>query len=847
MLVDTNESSTKHPLRPAIHEITIRGLTLPLSDGLKFVAIMMQLVLLAVLIKRYNVESPAFFQLTLLAFGGFAVHYFLPMAFRMPFFLALSLAGIVMVMGPVPAAWLISMGLTLVALCHLPLPFWTRVTILVATGVLLAGMRAGWVSSILPLAVWPILSSMFMFRMIVYLYDLHHGRGPKSWSQSLSYFFMLPNVCFPLFPIVDFQAFTRRYFAGDRYEIYQVGVHWIFRGIMHLILYRMLYNDWAISLYEVENAGDVMHYCLWSFLLYLRVSGQFHVIVGILHLFGFNLPETHHLYYLDSSFTDVWRRINIYWKDFMMRIVFYPAYFRFRKFGTKGSFVAATICVFFTTWLFHSIQWFWFRGSLLISFQDILFYSILGGFVIYNSLSELKHGQKSIAGTSWRNAFMIGARTVATFLMMCILWSMWTSDSLADWLLLWPSVLVPPTRDGWLLIVGTVVVIMGSAVFLARKGHVAPRRSFERSWMAMTAGMVFLSALSVSAVNRQLGAPGRLIASAQKNELNRAQMEQLERGYYENLLAVDRFNGDLWTLYMKRPPVAREWTDTVLQAGLADPTNDILRYELKPLISGRYRGTTLRTNRWGMHDKEYTLKRPDGCYRMALMGASPSMGLGVQREETFEAVLEDRLNRDHPKSGGGSAYEILNFSVTGYRPLRQIWVLQDKVLRFEPNVLIYAGHHGDANRVIEELSQAVRDRIELPDASLRNLVKQIGVTSDTPEVLIKKKLKPRSDELLSWVFQRMVEICRAHEIKPVYILMLTAPGQKGSPVEVGPDLELAEKAGFQVIDLSDAFDGYSWRSLWISDFDTHANVLGHQLLAARLYERLRQLGIIPAK
>jgi hypothetical protein len=98
----------------------------PLSDAVKFAAILLQLVLLTVVIKRYNLESPAFYRITLLAVGGFAAHYFLPLAYRMPFFLALSLAGIVMVMGPTPAAWLIALGMGLIALCHVPLPFWMR-------------------------------------------------------------------------------------------------------------------------------------------------------------------------------------------------------------------------------------------------------------------------------------------------------------------------------------------------------------------------------------------------------------------------------------------------------------------------------------------------------------------------------------------------------------------------------------------------------------------------------------------------------------------------------------------------------------------------------------------------
>src|SRR5215813_5102774 len=149
----------------------------PLSDRLKFAAILLQLALLAIVIKRYNLESPAFFRIALLAFGGFTVHYFLPLAYRMPFFLGLSLAGIVMVMGAEPAAWLIAIGVSLIALCHVPLPFWCRATLICAAAIVLAAIR-GWYPTAVPLAVWPLLGSMFAFRMIVYLYDIHHGRRP---------------------------------------------------------------------------------------------------------------------------------------------------------------------------------------------------------------------------------------------------------------------------------------------------------------------------------------------------------------------------------------------------------------------------------------------------------------------------------------------------------------------------------------------------------------------------------------------------------------------------------------------------------------------------------------------
>src|SRR6185503_21055695 len=88
------------------------------------------------------------------------------------------------------------------------------------------------------------------------------------------------------------------------------------------------------------------------------------------------------------SITDFWRRINIYWKDFMVKIVYFPVYFRYRRSGDLRAKVVATVCVFVVTWALHSYQWFWLRGEWLLSWTDTLFWAILGAFVIVNLIIE---------------------------------------------------------------------------------------------------------------------------------------------------------------------------------------------------------------------------------------------------------------------------------------------------------------------------------------------------------------------------------------------------------------------------------------------------------------------------
>ena len=47
-----------------------------------------------------------------------------------------------------------------------------------------------------PTTVWPVLATMFMFRMILYLYELKHAKRPEPLVDTLGYFFLLPNYCF---------------------------------------------------------------------------------------------------------------------------------------------------------------------------------------------------------------------------------------------------------------------------------------------------------------------------------------------------------------------------------------------------------------------------------------------------------------------------------------------------------------------------------------------------------------------------------------------------------------------------------------------------------------------------
>jgi hypothetical protein len=811
----------------------------------KVLGIALQLGLLVLVIHEFSLESKALFHISILTLIGFLIHAFLPSRFRLSFFVLISLAGIAWVFGFSNGAWLIVIGTFMIGICHFPVPFFVRGLILLITGAALAAFRLDWLEAPWSTAIWPTLGSMFMFRLIVYLYDLRHEKNRQPLSGTLSYFFLLPNVCFPLFPVIDYKTFRRTYYDTDAHLIYQSGIQWMLRGITHLILYRLIYYHLTIPPSEVTSAGGILRFLVTNYLLYLRVSGQFHLIVGMLHLFGFNLPETNHRYLLASSFTDFWRRINIYWKDFMMKIFYYPAFLKARKWGTQRAYVIATLLAFLATWFLHSYQWFWFRGDFLFSWQDTFFWGILAVLVVANTLYESKHGRERTLGMrarTFRDSIFLCLRTTGTFATICVLWSLWTSDSLSEWFSLWSFRHVAAIGDlGWLppLLVGAVMLKRPTAPIQAERvlpGWVQRIPSFYRSTAVTGISILLLYLVGNPTIYSRLGPQiSEVIHSLRQEKLNRQNAALVERGYYENLLGVDRLNTRLLGVYAKQP---KDWI-SLQETEAMRPTHDFLKEELVPLTQIRFKNQILHTNRWGMRDKDYEQLKPPNSYRIALLGSSHVMGSGVADDETFECLLENRLNSD-TGNGKNLQYEILNFAVDGRTPLQQVIALENKVFSFQPDAVFYVAHGSDEEQALRHIIRMVRSKINIPYPDLNLIVKEAGVDAAMSEVLVERGLKPFGPQILSWAYQRIAQDCRKVKITPVWIFL---PSLRTYTTErqVANLVGWANQAGFTVLDLTGVYDGHEDdNDMLVAEWDNHPSAKGHKLIAMSLYRALKE-------
>lgn len=821
----------------------LKPLVLDWAGLLKFLAIAGQLGLLVVVVRMSYLEHQAFYQnVMLLSLYGFIIHYVLPLRYRLPFFVLLSLAAVFGVFGLADGGWLIGIGVGLIGLCHLPLPFWMRLALLVVAGGALVALRTGAVAAPWSKAIWPILASMFMFRMIIYLYDLKHQKAPVSLTRALAYFFLLPNVAFPLFPVVDYSTFCRTYYDEDQYRIYQRGLQWMLWGVVHLLIYRYINYYWIIGPEKVHDTGTLMQYLVANYLLILRLSGQFHLAVGILHLFGFNLPRIMDRFLLSTSFTEYWRRVNVYWKEFIQKVFYYPAYFRLRPLGNTSKLVLATAWGFVMTWFFHGYQWFWIRGSFRLAVPDVLFWAGIGLFVLLTALYEVKHGRKRSLvkrAASWGEIVGRTLRAAGLFVTMMVLWSLWISPSLAEWVSLWSGVQV-----SWSGVVATlvgIVVVLGAAMVVYERWPALTAEaggkgsSFFRLAAPAASAIVLLYVLVQPQFYARLGPQvSHLISDLRTNRLNERDEALLQRGYYENLTNVATFSPELEELYALRPDDWKPLSETKA----VRLTNDFLRYELVPLLDGSLKDAPFKTNRWGMRDQEYEQTPPPNTYRIALLGSSVEMGSGVLHEETFEYLLEKRLNREH--AGRPYArYEILNFSVGGYRILQHVIVVEKKIPTFKPHALFCVAHANDDGRLFprSHLSPEHIDPAQFPYQGLRDIMYRAGIRTKMETRKAAQLLEPFREDIMVWAYRQIVEICRQHQILPVLICLPTWPGINDGDRAV-PLLRAAEQAGFVVLNLTDVYDSAKGEYLQLAPWDKHPNARGHQLIADGLYAAL---------
>jgi lysophospholipase L1-like esterase len=134
----------------------------------------------------------------------------------------------------------------------------------------------------------------------------------------------------------------------------------------------------------------------------------------------------------------------------------------------------------------------------------------------------------------------------------------------------------------------------------------------------------------------------------------------------------------------------------------------------------------IRVNGQGMRaDRDYAPAKPAGVRRILAIGDSTTVGFGVEVEQTFVQVLEDRLK------AAGLPVEVLNAGVPGFGTSEELFHLEQELLaRYSPDLVLVSFYENDIkDNVRTPLYRWENDRLVrgaeryFPDARVTNLLR----------------------------------------------------------------------------------------------------------------------------
>jgi hypothetical protein len=341
-----------------------------------------------------------------------------------------------------------------------------------------------------------------------------------------------------------------------------------------------------------------------------------------------------------------------------------------------------------------------------------------------------------------------------------------------------------------------------------------------------------------------------VLDSARSPELNRAEREINAGGYYEGLIGGDG-DGSRGEMAMRLLGKPSDWVRFHAANVSQQLEHDFLLFELKPNLRRTLFNQPFTTNRHGMRDRECTVAKPPGTYRIAVLGSSIDMGWGVGTEVTYVNLLQDWLNVHAARRGLSRRFEVLNFAVAAYSPMQRLEAFRRKAVEFEPDMVLYSATLLDTRLIEIYICDLIQSEVDPHFDFLRAAIAEAGIGGDdlrrepdgklANKASIKDKLRPRYWDLYDQTLGLLADQCRSLDL-PLACLIIPRVGKADAPdLRAEPVARLRGIAAHHAIplfDLTSTFDQSDPARLEIAAWDDHPNALGHRRLFLALAHAL---------
>ena len=263
------------------------------------------------------------------------------------------------------------------------------------------------------------------------------------------------------------------------------------------------------------------------------------------------------------------------------------------------------------------------------------------------------------------------------------------------------------------------------------------------------------------------------------------------------------------------------------------PSDADVVFEHRPLASARLMDVDVTINSDGLRDQEYAIDS-ERAYRMIFVGDSMTLGWGVEREQTFEYLLEERLNAQ-----GRGRIEILNFGIGNYNTAQQVALFRKKGLKYNPDkvVLFYFVHDAEPMPEPSGLEFLGYSRLLSFYWSRANilLTNYLGGGDFLAHYGNLYQEGQPGWEAAKASIRTLRDLCAQHEIELQAVLLPELHNLKAPPFRSQYAMveSVMNAEGISVLDLTPSFSMVDDdpTSLWVSLDDAHPNGRAHELIA----------------
>ena len=273
-----------------------------------------------------------------------------------------------------------------------------------------------------------------------------------------------------------------------------------------------------------------------------------------------------------------------------------------------------------------------------------------------------------------------------------------------------------------------------------------------------------------------------------------------------------------------------------------------LGYELVP--NGR-RGA-MRINGFGFRGADVTETPGPGVVRVAVIGDSETFGAALAEESTLPGCLQTALAAADP----AHRYEVLNLGVPGYNTLQELRLVQGKLPRLHPRVVVLYYVLNDA----ELTPRAVLlHRGPLRSSHLGLLASYVGKAWPADPAALRSEMgivsyynhlhEGERFEVTRRLLLEMADTLRGRGVRFVLVIapeIYDVPGfNKRYPYrDIHQRLAGLAGPGLEVVDPLDrlAAAGKRPRQFWVNDGDPHKNEEANRIIAEAIAHALVGLG-----